>query len=1050
MKVLRPFLVQKARRAAAMRVARRIDEVNKMWQKAWYQCRSYGLQPGAFGRYAPKPFGQGAYPPPSLPPKPADVDVGVAHPSARLEVPLEPCGKSAVGLEVSHEARLESPPPPPSTLLPPPETLADHLSTPLHELYPDLHAVKQSERVWRYDAENGVWTLFSDLTMTCAIKSDPLSRCSAAWDESQRRRDPYTVARELENATYDRPWTPELMRGLPAELRTQIVCALTRREHRIIAQSKEWHEFLLNSGFEVYGPLLDSILVEKRDRRVKEEEIPDIRTPVTPVSIPEVEDLREFFETHRSDPFHPPPFRVHAETYNELLKEVQAKYSVGEEYGEELAKCRDHLSHCYRIFVAMLFATKLTPREHMKLKAKLPTAVFDKREMDDALEAAIGSKRRRATGKYAVPSLGLVLDFRKYKSECFSLYMCRKAYTIPDPSAADERTADFLKTATTPAPPHPKRLRMRGLFKKIFGDMVSRLPKSATKLPNSGKGCTEFSRKEGGKRNVLTTQSSDHPDRSIPTTIFTGGKLRTITLTSIQAERYAWLNQEMGRIVRLLPQAIFGRSVEEWIGDLNVVPQDDAYWVSGDLKSATDLFDNCFGDDAIDLIVDAGIMPSVDREEMRREMRGFFTHAEYWSKDRVFGVWLDHLGTQVRGQSMASDFSFPILCVMSICICIETIGLTGLFIDADDQPITQPVKKDGKWVAGDSVDVLIQDRRLRRFGFNGDDVAIHVQGRSGAKRWGDAVVATGGEPVYAKSPLSREYVTVNSELWEYSSIKGFTQVPLVLPAMLLHLQTEAHKVPDRKWFSLFTDRVISRTFLTHHLAMDQVLMPEMPRSWGGLGLYCTDNFDGRFFARVAWLRAARQKDEGSLTRYEEEMGAAIEGVPLRIGRTDVTLFPGLEEESEELSEGWVSKAFAGWYAQHRFGLKDGVRWARGKTGSRSAASARHDARKIKRYCGLSGIRWDYCETHDYESHGYVWARVPKKYNPRKGYATRGFHALERKVSTFVREKPESSELKEIIKQTTVGARELRIAALVRDWRWGHLAEGKGLERRVRT
>jgi hypothetical protein len=267
---------------------------------------------------------------------------------------------------------------------------------------------------------------------------------------------------------------------------------------------------------------------------------------------------------------------------------------------------------------------------------------------------------------------------------------------------------------------------------------------------------------------------------------------------------------------------------------------------------------------------------------------------------------------------MGSDFSFPILCLVSFLIGCETKNLVTKLLG---------IKKDKEFR-----ETVIQ---MCPFGVNGDDFVC----QDVANRWLGAVDLVSGVPEPSKSPFDRRYFTINSQLWKI----GYTErvrrsnlpreyyaeeVGTVLPSMLAGINSKLHLVPAESWIGLLASPLMSAERL-NEVGIDLVLMPELPVSWGGLGQFHL--LDGRIpervqFNRIVFARESRDLSWFDATPKSMDMPDAIcNGSTTIVG---ASLLTDGDAVNEPTRSGFVDKRLFKSLQQQRFGTKV-VRWSKG-------------------------------------------------------------------------------------------------------------------------
>jgi len=454
------------------------------------------------------------------------------------------------------------------------------------------------------------------------------------------------------------------------------------------------------------------------------------------------------------------------------------------------------------------------------------SVVFSKKIANDALEECLGSSRKRASRRFVYPGIGVPEE--NHVAIAFSLYMGKKVYAPGNPLEPPDLN-EYLKTMTTPPRPLPRRFIT--FFTRLFS-YLCRKPKdfSWDKLPplTSPKSCIESTSMEGGKR-AFHYESSEtfFPDTRavIPKIIYTGGKYRTVTISSAACDKFHAFNDLMGKRIRRFKSSIFGREIEEWVTDVSPYIRSlegDQLFVSGDLKSATDLLNGQIMKIACDELVSQF---NLDNEE-EDLLRGYSYQARYYKRaglevEKIVCCGChqpfrcEHFVTQQGGINMGSDPSFPVLCATSLAIIMDAHGdLEYANRIVDSKKFIEFVSS---WDKG---------------GFNGDDiVAIGLQGIE--EKWKSSVECCNGEPEMSKSPLSPIYATVNSALFEWNDLRGtLERVVTVHPGKVHSVLSGAAKSPDRHWQELLK----CPQDWSRKLALDVAMRPQIPTQLGGTGL----------------------------------------------------------------------------------------------------------------------------------------------------------------------------------------------------------------------
>jgi hypothetical protein len=416
---------------------------------------------------------------------------------------------------------------------------------------------------------------------------------------------------------------------------------------------------------------------------------------------------------------------------------------------------------------------------------------------------------------------------------------------------------DYLVRMTTP-PNNPNiPSNFRTFFKRLFRHLCKK-PKEfswdkQTPLV-SPKSCIETSSLEGGKRafQYLSDDEPFHdPKAVIPKIIYTGGKFRTVTIAGALCDKFHAFNQIMGKRIRKFKSSVFGREIEEWIQDVmpwlqelddpesGEIPQ----FVSGDLASATDLLHRLVAEICCDELVEQ-FQLDVDDELL---LRSYTYDAHYYKRDPKLGsvpichsgcrsicTNPDHRIVQKGGFNMGSDASFPILCACSLAIIMNAHG------DLDEAVKIVHQKKFIDYV-----------KNWCKGGFNGDDTAL-IGGYGIEKKWKESVESLNGVPEMSKSPLSYEYMTINSALFHYDG-HTIKRVMTVHPGKLVSVLSGGAKAPDRHWKELLECSQDVAGPLSIGLAMRTWL----PIQLGGTGLRPTFSLSAQMIQQMLYSIESR-------------------------------------------------------------------------------------------------------------------------------------------------------------------------------------------------
>ena len=431
---------------------------------------------------------------------------------------------------------------------------------------------------------------------------------------------------------------------------------------------------------------------------------------------------------------------------------------------------------------------------------------FDKKWSNRALMEMLGEENKSpGTGEFVYPGLPLIRD----PKIAFGIYMAKKGFTVVDPRTNDSVTMEFQKRV------EKKRIsKISVKQKRFFRDILrALLPReddysNCKSFPNSGKACLEGSMSQGGKRSVLAHFNSDRNNEEFEEmkdcvradTIFTGGKFRTVTISSILASEWSFINDLVFSRLRRCKWLVAGRSVAEWVMQFRRYGfKEGLPFVSGDLAAATDNFDPWFAEEMIRVVAKrVGFDP--------RPLYKWITRAKVFWDDADGNR---HTFNQQWGQFMGSDFSFPALCLVSAMIGFQMKGFIDHYPYHLNTHKRLPIMN---WIVFQTC----------LFGVNGDDFA--AQQKRG-ESWQKSVEFTGGVPEPTKSPFSMDYFTINSQLW---SVKEWRDVGTVLPAMLKNLSNGVHPGTFENWANL-----VSATPNHDPFGLSQLFLPEMPIAIGG-------------------------------------------------------------------------------------------------------------------------------------------------------------------------------------------------------------------------
>jgi len=484
-----------------------------------------------------------------------------------------------------------------------------------------------------------------------------------------------------------------------------------------------------------------------------------------------------------------------ADCWTKAVRSMRAARFLKERYIRSKPRPVDRLDECdgyerracgvlYGAFLFLMGQTRVPMEE-----------VFDKDECDDEMEARFGSIDHRASSQLSKNEARIL----------FSKYLSRKVW-VPSPwtkllSALDgfySRVCD--NPIEEPVDVEAREIALRILHCLIDGVDFSEF-KNRQYAPDGA--CLERSRMEGGKRLANFLGMSPSTGNYVqPCAIYTGGKIRVVTVDSCENVDLVWVNKFIGSQFKKLKCSVFGGDVEDWwnkIGGLRK-EKDSDFYVSGDLESATDNFDGRITEALIDEFC------WITEFSEGKRMKKITTRAVLDKKLR----WL-----QNRGQLMGSVISFPFLCILSLTAYL----------------ITMPEKWRRRFLSGRGSRKMLL--RLEEVGINGDDVAFTGDEQKIA-RWVSGVKAIGGKVSRGKTLVNKDFFTINSELW---STDG--KVNCLRPSLLTALtgDNRYYISPSREWKE-YTKCCLPKAERVWNLV--EKLNLDIPVQLGGLGL-----IDGR-------------------------------------------------------------------------------------------------------------------------------------------------------------------------------------------------------------
>lgn len=520
---------------------------------------------------------------------------------------------------------------------------------------------------------------------------------------------------------------------------------------------------------------------------------------------------------------------------------------------------------------------------------------YSKSDADRALQGAIGDAFNRGNGIFLYPGLR-PMDFSDddEAARAFSVYMARKGFSNVDPRKAIDATAAFYDRVCSAPPPLDPYMTMRQnrlllLHSRLCSVLFRKGKKGppAPKAPNTGKACLEVPLSKGGKRAALyLRQLEGDPKKPLRAdTILSGGKFRTITVSSVHAQRYSWLNEFLFNRLRKCRWMVAGTTVQDAVTEDSFMaemegglPQGFSF-SCGDGKSATDYFDRRFMDQLLEFVAKEFELP-LD------ELQHLCTHAVF-----------ENGMVQLRAQLQGSDFSFPGLCLNTF---LSHIGKDPSYVesllDLSDRDLLT-------WV-------MDYDTCL----VNGDDLVEKVQDDE-VHTWVESYPLIGGVPAPEKSPRDAEYFTINSQLWRFPKYPGSRphSVGAILPAMLLNLLGKSHTAPDVQWANLLSSPLLSPKAI-NEFRLDLLLLPDVPRSLGGLGIFPPLSPE-----RLLYAFFSRPLDGAILAESFNEEILTVNGSIQVLSETYI-------ERSEERFSGWVPASEIHEEANRRFGSRRALHW----------------------------------------------------------------------------------------------------------------------------
>lgn len=443
-----------------------------------------------------------------------------------------------------------------------------------------------------------------------------------------------------------------------------------------------------------------------------------------------------------------------------------------------------------------------------------PSEAFSKADMDKAIEGCFGTLNEKGDGVFSYGQNSIPVSTQEDADRVFSLYLGRKVFPVVSVAKLNSSLLDFTNRVTDTSDLESNdeaRRLIREIAKTLFHPKaLSRFKKSPEHdCPVHAAGCIERTRSEGGKRAEYYAQEPRVEKTKVkPIAISSGGKVRVITEDSCYNMKYAYLNTFMSGRIRQCKWSVFGRTVSEWLeSNPEFLCGDEAY-VSGDLESATDLFDGKLAEEVFKVLVE--IDPELNSGDFE-QMCAFTTRASMEFHVEIDGKMQPMSVNQLRGQLMGSILSFPILCLVSFVAWALGSGFGKKFL------ATPYADRYALLVSAEGV------------GVNGDDVVF----RGCSRGWEQGVRAVGGRVSRGKTLKSDVAFTVNSELW--TRLDGHWLPPGALrPSLLLGIADGRKANPEVSWKSYQTATFLSQE-AREHFDVEKRIKAHLPPKLGGIG-----------------------------------------------------------------------------------------------------------------------------------------------------------------------------------------------------------------------
>jgi hypothetical protein len=340
-----------------------------------------------------------------------------------------------------------------------------------------------------------------------------------------------------------------------------------------------------------------------------------------------------------------------------------------------------------------------------------------------------------------------------------------------------------------------------------------------------------------------------------------------VTISSAEADKFHYFNNIMGNRIRKFSSSVFGRDIEDWAKDVQPYLSTilNPVFISGDLKSATDLLHSMIMEIACDELVKEFNLSTEDEELLR----GYSYRAVYYKRDIKLGAVPiceggcrsicrdpEHWVRQKGGFNMGSDPSFPVLCATTLAIIMDTHGDL-------DKAVEIALGKRGN-LNGSLERFVDFVSKWNKGGFNGDDSVVIGEDEEAAQRWKRSVEKVNGCPEMSKSPMSRDYLTVNSALFAYvKKDRSLQRVSTIHPGKLVSVLSGGAKAPDRHWVELLR----CPESVAKSLSIDLAMRNWVPSALGGTGLTSTRVLTPSMIQQMLYAIESRPTPVHEKTQY---------------------------------------------------------------------------------------------------------------------------------------------------------------------------------------